>query len=110
MAYDEALAERVRGLLRDQAVEEKKMFGGLAFMLDGKMAGGIVNDDLMVRVGPDAYDSMLVERGARPMDFTGRPSRGMVFVGPLGYETPDALSKWVERAKEFAGSIPTKRR
>ena len=85
MAYDEVLAERVRSLLSARSdVREQKMFGGLAFMVADKMAVGIVGDDLMVRVGRDAYDEVLARPHTRPMDFTGRPSRSMVYVAPDG--------------------------
>ena len=86
MAYDEKLADRVREVLqRRRGVSEKKMFGGLAFLVNGHMACGVQGDDLMVRVGPDAYDAALKKAGTRPMDFTGRPLKGMVYVGPRGH-------------------------
>jgi TfoX/Sxy family transcriptional regulator of competence genes len=104
MAYDEALASRVRAILRGQEdVTERKMFGGLAFMVRGRMACGIVHDDLMVRVGPDAHDEALAQPHTRPMDFTGRPSRGMVYVAPAGLASEADLSRWVERGVAAAG-------
>lgn len=97
MAYDEDLAERVRGVLSDRAgVEERKMFGGLAFLLGGRMFCGIVKEELMVRVGPERYAEALGAPHARPMNFTGRPMTGMVFVGAAGLRGP-ALDRWVER-------------
>ena len=73
MSYDETLADRVRAVLaRKRGISEKKMFGGLAFLVNGHMACGIIGDDLMVRVGPEAYDAALTKAGARPMNFTGR--------------------------------------
>src|SRR5262245_35286406 len=87
MAYDEGLAERIRGVLDDQAgVSEKRMFGGIAFLVNGHMGVGIVQDKLMVRVGPESYERVLRERHARKMDFTGRPMKGFVYVVPSGYE------------------------
>lgn len=109
MAYDEKLAERVREVLeRRRGVSEKKMFGGLAFLVNGHMACGVQGDDLMVRVGPDAYDSALKKAGARPMDFTGRPLKGMVYVGPRGHRRKPSLETWVEQGLSYARSLPPK--
>jgi hypothetical protein len=83
MPFNEALAERIRRVVVSRRdIEEKKMFGGVAFMLGGKMFCGIVGDDLIVRVGPDRYEECLFIAHVRPMDFTGKPMRGYVFVGP----------------------------
>ena len=109
MPYDEKLVERVRGVLKGKRnVAERKMFGGLTFMVRGNMACGVANDQLMVRVGPDAHDDALSRPHARPMDFTGRPMRGMVFVEPAGLRTKAALSAWVQRGVDFAMSLPAK--
>ncbi len=86
-------------------VTEKKMFGGLAFLLDGKMFCGIVKDDLMVRVGPDKYEEALAEAYVRPMDFTGRPMNGYVFVGPGGSRIENALKKWVDQGAAFVATL-----
>ena len=96
MAYDERLAERTRSHLvgRDD-VREQKMFGGLAFMVSGRMAAGVIGDDLMVRVGRDDYDEAVRRPNARPMDFTGRPSKGMVYVSPEGTASDADLARWV---------------
>ena len=111
MAFDETLADRVRVELEDQpGLTEKRMFGGLCFLLRGHMCCGIVRDTLMVRVGPDAYDAALSEPHAREMDFTGKPLRGMVYVAPVGLRTDSALASWVRRGAEFAGSLPPKKR
>jgi TfoX/Sxy family transcriptional regulator of competence genes len=83
-------------------VVEKKMFGGLTFMVAGKMACGVVHDDLMVRVGPDGDEAALAEPHTRPMDFTGRPMRGMVYVDPAGLATDADLGHWVDRAVRVA--------
>lgn len=88
MAYDEPLAERIRQALGARPdITEKKMFGGIAFLLDGKMFCGIVRDQLMVRVGPERYQEALGQPHAGPMDFTGRPMNGYVFVAPAGCST-----------------------
>ena len=109
MAYDEQLAERVRRALtgRDD-LTERKMFGGIGFMLRGNMFCGIVKDELMVRVGPALYDDALSQPHARPMDFTGRAMRGMVYVSPQGFGTDEALERWVEQGLIFADSLPPK--
>jgi TfoX/Sxy family transcriptional regulator of competence genes len=106
MAYDEKLAGRIRRVIgpRDD-VTEKKMFGGLAFLRDGKMFCGIVDDDLMVRVGPERYESALAEAHVRPMDFTGRPMKGYVFVGSAGSRTEKAVKKWVELSSAFVATL-----
>ena len=107
MTYDETLAARVRRVLaRCPEIVEKRMFGGLAFMLDGKMLCGVVNDDLMVRVGPDAYEAALARPHARAMDFTGRPLTGLVYVGPAGTRTAAAITAWTERAAAFVTAQP----
>ena len=103
MAYDEKLADRIRKIVGPE-VTEKKMFGGVAFLLDGKMFCGIAKDDLMVRVGPDAYEASLAKAHVRPMDFTGRPMNGYVFVGPAGSRTETQVRAWVERGAAFVSS------
>ncbi len=109
MSYDEPLAERVRQLVaRYPKATEKAMFGGVCFMLNGHMCVGIARDDLMVRVGPDAYEHALGQRHARPMDFTGRPMRGYVFVEPDGCRDRRALERWITRAVDFVSTLPPK--
>ncbi len=103
MAYDEGLANRIRTALRGRDdVVEKKMFGGLTFMVAGTMACGVVHDDLMVRVGPDGHEAALAQPHTRPMDFTGRPIRGMVYVDPAGLASDADLAHWVDRAVSVA--------
>jgi len=110
VAYDEELAERIRRALAGRkGLSEKKMFGGIAFMLRGNMACGIVRDQLMVRVGPEQYDDALARPHARPMDFTGRPMKGMVYVGPEGLRSDADLAGWLRRGVEFAASFPPKK-
>jgi len=109
VAYDEELAARVRRVLsRHPGVTERKMFGGIAFMVRGNMCCGVVKDDLMVRVGPERYEQLLGEPGARPMDFTGRPMKGMVYVDGSACANGRTLAKWVNRGAEFAMSLPAK--
>src|SRR5215468_5675464 len=109
MAYDEMLEERIRRTVGGRVgVTEKKMFGGIAFLHAGKMFCGIVKDDLMVRVGPDRHEEALGEPHVRPMDFTGRPMKGYVFVAPGGYESDTALEKWVRWALAFVETVPAK--
>jgi TfoX/Sxy family transcriptional regulator of competence genes len=109
MAYDEDLAGRLRDTLkRRRGVKEKKMFGGLAFMVHGNMCVGIVGEDLMVRVGPDATADALKRKHARPMDFTGKPLKGMVYVGPKGIRREQDLRSWVELGLKFAKTLPKK--
>jgi hypothetical protein len=114
MAVDESVVERVRAAfarrLGAAAAEEKRMFGGVAFLVGGHMACGVVGDELMVRVGADQHAAALARRHARPMDFTGRPLRGMVFVAPDGFRTATALGSWIDAALQFATSLPPKPR
>ncbi len=109
MAYDEGVAQRLREALSDEDdVVEKKMFGGIAFMHRGNMCCGVVGDELMLRVGAEAYDAALREPHARPMDFTGRPMRGMLYVGTDGFESDEALGAWLRRATAFTQALPRK--
>ena len=109
MAYDAKLADRIQKLLsKRKGIVEKKMFGGIAFMLRGNMCCGVVKETLMLRVGPEQYEKLLKEPHARPMDFTGRPLKGFLYVTPQGFRTDAALRKWVERAVDFVASLPAK--
>ena len=109
MAYDEELAERVRlELATLQGVSERRMFGGLCFMLHGNMALGIDKDRLMVRVGAEDYEAALQKPHARPMDMTGRPMRGFVVVLPEGLATRKDLHDWVMQGTSFALNLPPK--
>jgi TfoX/Sxy family transcriptional regulator of competence genes len=102
MAYNEHLANRTRELLYSKKnVIEKKMMGGLTFMLNDKMCVGIVNDDLMVRINPKVYESALEKTGCREMDFTGRPMKGFVFVAPEGTKSKKDLEYWINLALDF---------
>ncbi len=109
MAYCEERADRIRTALQGvEGITERKMFGGLSFMLGGNMCCGLASRDLVVRIGPDGYEEALEQPHARAMDFTGRPLRGMVYVVPAGYETDEALKEWTSRGVEYARSLPAK--
>ncbi|EAQ80825.1 TfoX/Sxy family protein [Blastopirellula marina] len=109
MPYDEQLASRVRGLLqRKRGVTEKKMFGGLAFLLNGNMCVGVSRDALIVRIGPDAYEEALTEEHVREFDFTGRPMRGWIVVEEAGLVQFAAVKDWTDRAVAFVKTLPKK--
>jgi len=102
MAYSEKLANRVRTILADHpGVEEKKMMGGLTFMVNNKMCVGILKDDLMARIDPAAYEMALEKRGCREMSFTGKPMKGFVFISPDGTKTKEDLNYWIGLALEY---------
>lgn len=109
MAYDEDLAQRIREVMVDlTGYEEKKMFGGVGFMLQGNMACGVHKDDLIVRLGPDKYEEALEEPFVRPFDLTGRPMKGWVYISPDGVESDHDLKRWVQRGVDFALTLPPK--
>ena len=109
MAYDEGLAERVRSYLHSHhGVSEKKMFGGLCVLHDGNMLCGVLQDELMVRVGPDAWPELVKLPFAREMDFTGKSMRGMVYVASEGIAEDDELATWIEHALKFVAELPAK--
>ena len=109
MAYDEGLATRVRDVLGGQpGLAERRMFGGLAFLVDGNMACGVRGDDLMVRVAAGTAEAMLAEPGARPSDMGGRPMKGWLLVGPEGHTEDGDLRRWVGRGVSYASSLPPK--
>jgi TfoX/Sxy family transcriptional regulator of competence genes len=109
MAYDEGLADRIRDLLsaRDD-VTERKMFGGIAFMVAGNMAVGVSGDELMVRLDPADSEKALTEEGVRVFDMTGRPMRGWILVSPERTADEAGLSEWVETGADYAASLPAK--
>ncbi len=110
MGYDEKTADRLRRILSTREdVIEKKMFGGLCFMVNGSMCCGLTSAALMVRIGLDGYEKALAQPHARPMDFTGRPLTGMVYVDPAGYKTDAALAKWLQRGIDFVSGLPAKK-
>lgn len=107
MSYDEKLAARIRRVLADRTdVVEKKMFGGLCFMVNGAMCCGLTKSDFTVRVGRAGLADALAQPHARPMDFTGRALSSMVYVSPAGLETDAALRSWIHRAVKFVESAP----
>lgn len=109
MSFDEDLANRVRKILaKVDGVSEKKMFGGLCFLINGNMAIGLVNDDLMIRVGPNSYEKLLAQPNVRIMDFTRKPLKGFLYIGSKGTDSDKDLRKWMSKGIEFAGSLPVK--
>ncbi len=109
MGYDEGTAQRIRDVLGTApGLTERKMFGGVSFMLDGNMCCGVVKTDLVVRIGRDRYTDMLREPHARPMDFTGRPLTGFVYVSPDGYDADISLERWIHRSVSFVRTLPPK--
>lgn len=103
MAYDENLASRLRNTLAERDIDfvEKKMMGGLTFMVDEKMCVGIIKDELMARIGPEAYETALETDGCREMTFTGRPFIGYVLVAPHAMESDEQLGNWVQLALDY---------
>ncbi|HEX6263417.1 MAG TPA: TfoX/Sxy family protein [Actinomycetota bacterium] len=112
MAYDEDLAARVRDVLAevDGSTDEREMFGGIAFMVGGHMCCGVTAEDLMLRLGPDRAEEALDEPHVRPMDFTGRPMKGYVYVSAKGLETEEDLARWIGLARAFVAELPPKGR
>lgn len=111
MAYDEKLAERLSGIFaKKKNVVEKMMFGGIAYMYNDHMCVGIVDDMLMVRVGPDKYETALSQKHVMPMDFTGKPMKGYVYVEPEGFITDSDLVKWVNLGTAFVSTLPPKKK
>ena len=109
MVYDEKLASRIRQILTTQkGLAEKKMFGGIAFMLNGNMCCGVVKNDLLIRTGAEKYEKALTEPHVRPMDFTRRSLTGFVFVSLEGCRTDEDLKKWLKRAIDVTSSLPAK--
>lgn len=110
MTFNELTASQIRSAMRmTPGVSERHMFGGVAFMLEGNMCCGVIEDSLVVRVAPDDYERALREPHARPMDFTGRPLRGFVYVDREGFANNDAsLKQWIERGLSFVRTLPAK--
>ncbi len=109
MAYEEAVAERVRKeFSKIKGVTEKKMFGGIAFMVHGNMCCGVLNDKLMVRVGAEAHTASLKKPNVHEMDFTGKPLKGFIYVEPAGFKTAKDLRYWINKAMEYVMTLPKK--
>ena len=110
MAFDEQLAARIRVILREEAaLSEKKMFGGIAFLLGGKMCCGVIGNKMVARIGPEQAEAALRMPHVKPMDFTGRPLKGYVYLSPDGIKTKVVLSKWIARALAFTATLPGKK-
>jgi TfoX/Sxy family transcriptional regulator of competence genes len=110
VAYNEELAARMREVLSgSRGIVEKKMFGGLCFLLDGRMICGVLKDDLIAKIGRENHERIAEQEHVRPFDFTGKPMRGMVYVAPAGLKTKKELSRWIEMAKGHAGTLPPKK-
>jgi len=103
LAYDEYLAERIRRVFKDKGIEteEKKMMGGICYLVDDKMCAGVINDKLMARIGPEQYDEAITMKACRPMDFTGRPMKGFVYVEADGIDMEADLNDWIQRCLDY---------
>ena len=108
MAYNEKLAERIRAALGRIPFIEKKMFGGVGYLVDGNMACGVHKENMIVRVDPNKYAALLKKPYARPFDITGKPMKGWLIVEPDGCKTAKLLSLWVKEGVEFALTLPAK--
>lgn len=109
MTYDEKLASRVRKvILGTPGLSERKMFGGLCFSVNGHMACGVQKKDLVIRVGPQHHERALMRKYTRPMDFTGKPMTGYVYVSEAGYKCRRDLENWVRQGIEFVQTLPPK--
>jgi len=109
MAFNEELAERIRhGLARRKGIEEKKMFGGVGFLLHGNLLVGVWKDSLIVRLGPEEGEEALKEPHVSEFDITGRAMKGWVLVAPEGVDADEQLKGWIERAVKFVGKLPAK--
>src|SRR4051812_20240175 len=110
MAFDEQLATRIRKQLgKRKGLAEKKMFGGLAFLLNGNMCVGVHGDEMIVRLAPDATDAALKQKHTRVFDLSGgRPMKGWILVQPKGLDTDATLQRWIDTGVAFAGSLPPK--
>ena len=109
MAYDDNLAARIRAqLISREGYDEKKMFGGIGFLLHGNMACGVLADRLVIRVGPERYRQALARPGVILFDITGRPMTGWVQVTPVAWQDPEQFADWVELGAAYALSLPAK--
>lgn len=109
MPYSEQLAARVRKLLaRRKGITEKKMFGGLCFLLNGNMCCGVVHDELVLRLGPEGAPQALQQPNTREMDFTGKPIKSMVYLTPAGHKQDADLRQWITQAIDFTANLPSK--
>ncbi len=106
--YNEETADRMKKLMRKhKGIKDKKMFGGVSFLLNGKMFCGLIKDDIVVRINPDDQH-LLKKRGVRLMDFTGKPMKGFIYVNPSGYKTDKILYEWMKTGMDFVATIKKK--
>ncbi len=111
MAYNQALAEKIRRVVATQkGMSEKAMFGGIAFLEKGKMVVGVQGDSLMARIGPEAYEDVLQTPHVKPMIFTGKPMRGFIYVSQKGWSNDSTLKKWVSMSREYVATLPLKKK
>ena len=111
MAYDENLAQRVREILSgSKSITERKMFGGLCFMVNGNMLGGVLKDDFIVKFDKADNEKVVAQKHVRPFDFSGKPMAGIAYVGPGGLKTRKDLAKWVGMGKTYASGLPKKKK
>ncbi len=109
MAYSKSLVERIRHLVaRQRGVTEKKMFGGVCFLLNGNLLVGVWKDSLIARVGKDAYEAASQEEYVKEFDITGRPMKGWVMVEPDGIDSDHQLTHWIDQAIQFVRTLPIK--
>lgn len=108
MPYILKLAERIRSELDGIPVVEKKMFGGVGFLLKGNLACGVNKNDVIVRVDPEKHLGLLKKPHARPFDMTGRPMKGWLLIEAEGVKTDKQLSAWIKEGVEFASTLPAK--
>jgi len=109
MAFDERLADRMRSALgRRKGLTEKRMFGGIGFLLNGNMCCGIHKSAMIVRIAPEDTERVLAQAHTRRFDLTGRPMKGWVLVDPAGIKTDTQLDKWVEVSAKYASTLPSR--
>jgi TfoX/Sxy family transcriptional regulator of competence genes len=109
MPYSQSLADRIRWALREnRKVEEKKMFGGVGFLLNGNMLVGVWESSLIVRLGPETGAEVLKQPHVKEFDVTGRPMKGWIMVEPEGLDSDEQLGDWIDRAIEYVETLPAK--
>ena len=109
MPYNQSLAGRTRDLLAGRRdIDEKRMFGGIVFLLNGNMLVGIWKDSLIARLGAEEAEAALREPDVGPFDITGKPMKNWVLVGPAGVDTDEQLRSWIDRADRFVRTLPAK--
>lgn len=108
MAYDQELADRIRREVSDIPFVEKKMFGGIGFLINGNMACGVYKNNMIVRVDPAKHEKLLKKKHTRVFDITGRPMKGWLMVEQDGCKTARQVGAWVKEGVDFALTLPTK--